>query len=387
MKNLFTKTNAFIIAFIFVSNIILSQSNTVFIHGKIEGKENGFLSLGYSGGKRNLETITLKNGRFSYTKEISDSKEYFLCYSRPNMQFSTVNMFLSPGDSVYIEGTIKDKKKKLKLVHGDTTVIIHEFTKYKVLGGKYQDDYKTFLDSKNKSKNKRAYKEWRKAYKAKDTALYELISYQATKPIFDYIKKNPGSEFSAFALKQCMKAINKDTIKNYLNALSNNLDSSFYVKWINEYFEIIESREKKKKIKKINVGEDISEVQFSTIDNQKYSVKDFKGKYLILDFWTTWCGPCIHGIPVMKEYSKKYKDKIEIVGVSCDRSIEATKKAITKYDLKWKNIFNSKETGNLEEKFGVKGYPTKIIIDKNGYVLRIFVGESKGFYKQLKKLK
>ena len=111
----------------------------------------------------------------------------------------------------------------------------------------------------------------------------------------------------------------------------------------------------------------------------------FKGKYVLLDFWGTWCGWCIKGIPDMKEYYAKYKDRIEFVGIDCRDTEEKWKEGVAKHELPWTNLYNG-DGQEIVIAYGVQGYPTKIIIDPEGKIVEAFLGEDPALYKKLDEL-
>ena len=124
-----------------------------------------------------------------------------------------------------------------------------------------------------------------------------------------------------------------------------------------------------------------------TLPNDKgkaVSISDFSGKYLVLDFWGTWCGYCVREIPKMKEYYSKYKDQITFISIYCRDTKQNWLKAINKYDLNWVNLFTEDET--IADKYGVEGYPTKIIIDKEGKIALKTIGEGDEFYDKMDEL-
>ena len=105
---------------------------------------------------------------------------------------------------------------------------------------------------------------------------------------------------------------------------------------------------------------------------------------VIIDLWGAWCKWCIKGIPDLKEYYTKYGDKLEILGVDCNDTVEKWKAAVAQYELPWLHVYYDKENGdNPLALYGVRGFPTKVIIDPEGKVAKIIVGEDPAFYDYL----
>lgn len=122
----------------------------------------------------------------------------------------------------------------------------------------------------------------------------------------------------------------------------------------------------------------------NTYDGKRFELTSLKGKYVVIDFWGTWCGPCIAGMPSMKEYLEKYKSKMEIVGVAQESDNgERWKKFLNdKPEYQWHHVL-SRTNENYILKFGVAGFPTKIIVDPEGKIVGRFVGEDDAIYKKL----
>lgn len=108
-----------------------------------------------------------------------------------------------------------------------------------------------------------------------------------------------------------------------------------------------------------------------------------KGKYIVVDFWGSWCSWCIKGFPKMKEYYNKYRDKLEIVGIACYDKEDKWKAAVVKNDVPWLHVFSP--DGITEERYGVTGYPYKVLISPKGKVIKCFRGEADEFYETLDK--
>ena len=121
------------------------------------------------------------------------------------------------------------------------------------------------------------------------------------------------------------------------------------------------------------------------INGQPLKLSSLRGKYVILDFWGSWCVWCIKGLPKMKEYYQKYAGKFEILGIDCNDPEEKWKAAVAKYELPWLHVYNTDDSGVLE-KYAIQGFPTKIIVGPDGKIVKTIIGEDPAFYTLLDKL-
>ena len=94
-----------------------------------------------------------------------------------------------------------------------------------------------------------------------------------------------------------------------------------------------------------------------------------KGKYTLVDFWASWCGPCIRQAKVLKEIYAKYKDsgKLDVVGVAVWDDPEATKGAIERHGLPWPNIIDAQAVPT--DLYGITGIPCILLIGPDGTIL------------------
>lgn len=123
--------------------------------------------------------------------------------------------------------------------------------------------------------------------------------------------------------------------------------------------------------------------------NKDVSLASFRGKWVVLDFWGTWCGYCVKGIPAMKAAYEKHKSKCEFISIDCNESREQWLEGVEKYQMPWVHLYNSDDvapTKNVSAIYAIEGYPTKIIITPDGLIHKIFVGETQEFYEELDKV-
>lgn len=102
------------------------------------------------------------------------------------------------------------------------------------------------------------------------------------------------------------------------------------------------------------------------LDQTKISLDEFQGKYLLLDFWASWCGPCIEEMPVIRRINGLGSDRIAIVSVSLDKSPEAFRKSVKKNGMTWRHILNDPILINL---YGSYAVPSVFLIDPTGVVI------------------
>lgn len=124
----------------------------------------------------------------------------------------------------------------------------------------------------------------------------------------------------------------------------------------------------------------------NVMDGADFDINSLKGKYVIIDFWGTWCGACLAGVPEMKRFRDEHADRLQIVGLAKDRNLEKVQKCIEKHGMNWPNILVGKGEQDFVAKYNVQGYPTKIILDRDGKILLRMVGEKEEFYHEVEKL-
>ena len=119
------------------------------------------------------------------------------------------------------------------------------------------------------------------------------------------------------------------------------------------------------------------------IDGKEVSLSDFRGKWVIIDFWGSWCIWCIKGFPHLKEVYEAEKDRLEVIGVDCQDSEQAWRDAVAKYSLPWVNLYNPASDNGVEKLYGLQGFPTKVIVSPEGKIMDITTGEDPDFYRKL----
>jgi thiol-disulfide isomerase/thioredoxin len=126
------------------------------------------------------------------------------------------------------------------------------------------------------------------------------------------------------------------------------------------------------------------------LDGQPVSLADYKGKYVLVDFWASWCVPCRKGNPHLKELYARYKDRgFEVIGVSDDDSKpDAWKKAVEQDGLPWKHVLRGLKvirngdtfvgldrSKDISDGYNISSLPTQVLIDANGMIIGRYGGD------------
>lgn len=114
------------------------------------------------------------------------------------------------------------------------------------------------------------------------------------------------------------------------------------------------------------------DISFTAVDGRKVDLKEMRGKVVLVDFWATWCGPCIGELPTLKKVYDAYHAKgFEIIGISLDDKKEDLLEFTRKKGMPWPQYFDGKHWNNdISFRFGITAVPTQWLVDKKG-ILRV----------------
>lgn len=176
------------------------------------------------------------------------------------------------------------------------------------------------------------------------------------------------------------------------------LDSAFFIvynaadsvlqqkKWVREY---VAEHQKNKLLleqQKNMAGKQYTDFVFTDSLGQEKKLSDYIGKarFTMLEFWASWCGPCIASFSILQaEYEKYNREELEIIGISIDSSPVAWKRALGKVKVPWPQLLAPDKLHNtLKTTYGFRGIPYSVLIDKEGVIQKI--GDGREFLPMLK---
>jgi len=182
----------------------------------------------------------------------------------------------------------------------------------------------------------------------------------------DHIVNNPSSVLSLYLIAQYWQEYGPEKAKSFLQSLSLPLQNHSIAKGLVAAWEKRQETESNTAIGRLSMD-------FSQADTTNMAIRlaSFRGKYVLLDFWASWCGPCRQESPVLVKAYKKYHSKgFEILSVSLDENKEKWKAAISKDKLAWTHVSDLKGGQNeAATLYGVESIPANFLIDPQGKII------------------
>ena len=207
------------------------------------------------------------------------------------------------------------------------------------------------------------------------------VADMTSKAILNYIKTHPESNVSAYMILSLGTKANEG-----IALLSDKVKQGVMAGFIQSVNKMCDALVKQEKEAAITAeGTEAPDFTLNDVNGKPITLSSLRGKYVVLDFWGSWCRFCIKGFPAMKEAYAKYKDKVEFLSIACNDTDASWKAALDKHRLPWLNVRNE-TPDNVSKRYGIPGYPTKIILSPEGKILKKVVGETPEFYAYLDKL-
>ncbi|MBU3713635.1 MAG: AhpC/TSA family protein [Ferruginibacter sp.] len=198
----------------------------------------------------------------------------------------------------------------------------------------------------------------------KDPDQKKILKEKIVSNITSVVKKNPGSFCSAMVITEINKFFeeNPSDLNNIYSLFNNKVKQSAYGEKISKLIE---------KEKMMSMGKVFPSFQMKDVNNNNFELSQLKGKYVLLDFWASWCRPCREENPNVKEAYETYKgNNFTIVGISLDEDEQDWKDAIKSDDLTWYHVSDLAGWKNkLAKEYLIESIPFNILLDPSGKII------------------
>jgi peroxiredoxin len=339
--------------FIISCETIEKPNETFTINGEFRGVSEGqvFLKVRGESGWDNIDSATIVDGKFTMKGE---TNEVEMVYLVTNAFRGGIPIFLENTDiSVSLH---KDSIQDV-VISGSTIQSIYDQakTEMEAFDQIWQDYYYNtyrFMTDDEKAQNE--------AYL---NTIYDSAQIVKKDFIQSYVSEHNSNIASAQILIDQEDALGSDLTIELYNGLSADVKSSKMGKLLSDRVDII---------KKTSIGQPLIDFVMNDTTGSPVKLSEAtKGKYVLVDFWAAWCGPCRRENPNVVENYKKYNaDGFEVFGVSFDEKKDNWLKAIAEDQLTWTQVSDLKGWNNAAGKlYGIRSIPQNILLDPDGIII------------------
>ena len=124
------------------------------------------------------------------------------------------------------------------------------------------------------------------------------------------------------------------------------------------------------------------------LSDQDFKLSSLRGKYVLLDFWGTWCHACVQGTPRLISLYEKYhvNNNFEMVSIAYNDPVDRWKKGVKEHQMTWVQVRESRFKGDLCDKYDIMAFPTFIFISPEGKILKRWIGNDQRCFADMESL-
>ena len=331
-------------------------------------------------GSQLLKTVmkdTVMNGMFTFSDTTSCVKKFLLLAREEGFPRHWLEVWVAPGEEVKISG--ENKLICVWKVESDVPEQL-EANAFQDCAGSLREEYARmqvkeadwFRKMDSGAENRDTV--WKKMNVLREKSW--LMKHELYKKEIDYMQVAPIGRVWLERLEMYAKMVPFKEFMPYSKELK-----ALYARLPEDLKQSREARIARQYLYpsgKVGVGDPMADTDLYDIEGRTHRLAEFKGKYILLDFWTQGCGPCIASLPEIKEISEAYSDSLVVVSISLDPE-KLWKDYVTKEKLsgyQW-NELAELESG-LAMCYQVNGYPSYVLIAPDGRVKAMWGGYGKG---------
>lgn len=360
------KKNIIAVAMAFSSITTIAQGNDFTVKGQLSGCGDGRMMIMYRDPRTNdrivRDSTEYHDGSFTYTASIPGNDAVLLVFNRMQngapVMAPPLRIFIKNGDMISVSGSCDS----FEFADVKGNIYNDQFNELKAL---VREDRSVMMQKMQALRQSGRQPEGQEQLQA----LSEAINDKQ----IAFVKAHPDYMVSSMLLALELNTTPQQAMQLYV-AFTPEVKKGQYGRMLQQRFE---------EEKRSGEGAGASTFVKKDMTGKPVDLAAFKGRYVLLDFWGSWCGPCRTGNPHLKELYAKYKGKgLEIIGIANENGsdLAACKaswiKAVKEDGLPWIQVLNNedRERTDVREMYNVTAFPTKILVDPNGRIIGRYTG-------------
>jgi peroxiredoxin len=301
-----------------------------------------------------LDTVKIKDGKFVFEVDTISPQLLVITFGNKHQPFY---LFGGNGD-VVIEGKAEEMDKAEVTGGCKETVLFYNFNK-NVPGAE---------------RMQKLMEEGSRAQMTGDTAKlsslkseYQMLMDEQLSYVKSFLQKNTDNAVGALICRGMIKQYSLEELKGFISKFdSAKMGSHMYVLELKEAIEPLEKLDAAQKATEI--GQAAPQFILKSDKGTEVKLESFKGKYVLVDFWASWCSPCRQENPnTVKAYAKYNSKGFEILSVSVDREEKSWLDAVKEDKLTWTQVRDGEN--NVAELYAIQSIPATFLLDKDGIII------------------
>ncbi|OJU50571.1 MAG: hypothetical protein BGN96_08490 [Bacteroidales bacterium 45-6] len=343
-----------IVLLVLLKPCVEAQNKGFTLEGCIPGMKDGIVVALLSAEDNERPTLaedTVRNGCFKLRGSVPHPTLCTLITNNLENAPKTANGEQANIHWTYTDVFVDNAPMRVVTDHYDSIPVNEPVTKhFAVEGGKVQEDFNTY--------NRMLLTEKEKGKELSDSALMQLQ--------IKFIHSNPQSAMSVVLANNLLQGayrLQREQILDLQKAITSVPDDTI---------RLAEFRKNSALALRSAVNSDLVNLPLFDLNGKSRNLTEVipKGKYVLIDFWASWCSICLMAIPDIKKVAARYPDNFAVVGISADTNLQAWKNSIKKEKLGWEQYLLTPEgLKGLKEKYLVAGVPYYLIVDPQGKVV------------------
>lgn len=330
-----------------------ANKNSISISGEILNPGNVKVVAFYEG-DRKLDSVFLSDqNKFKFEREATQPRLLTIEIGK-----NRYPVIVSPGEELIFSSDIQNNPETYQVAGSELSTVLQRFAPVKQRKEFLEDSLQRDFVKQMAGKTEAEVESLRSEYMAQ----YRLRMADFTAQAIAFAKNNMDNLAGFYAMSMLDPDIAEHDLIDYADQISDRFVDN---RTVNQFKEEIA------KLKKLAVGQPAPEIVAYTPDNKTVRLSDFKGKYVLVDFWASWCVPCRKENPNIVRLYDSYKDKnFTVLGVSLDNNPGSWMRAIEEDRLVWTNISDLKAwSSDLILDYRIKAIPASVIVDPSGVII------------------